>query len=63
MKFLRAHVPTLDEVIGQYILEALTAFNREAYFAAAVMVGAASESDLCCVSAECVKTITPTQLA
>ena len=43
MKFLRAHVPTLDEVIGQYILEALTAFNREAYFAAAVMVGAASE--------------------
>jgi hypothetical protein len=43
MKFLREHVPTLDDVIEQYILEALTAFNRDAYFAATVMVGAASE--------------------
>lgn len=43
MKFLREQVHTLDDVIGQYILEALTAFNRDANFAAAVMVGAASE--------------------
>lgn len=43
MRFLRDHVPALDDVIGQYILEALEAFNRDAYFAAAVMVGAASE--------------------
>jgi hypothetical protein len=43
MKFLREHVPTLDDVIKQYILEALTAFNRDAYFASTVMVGAASE--------------------
>jgi hypothetical protein len=43
MRFLKSHVSTLDGVIEQYILEALTAFNREAYFAAAVMVGAASE--------------------
>lgn len=43
MKFLRERVQTLDDVIGQYVLEALTAFNRNAYFAAAVMAGAASE--------------------
>ncbi len=43
IRFLREHVSTLDTVIGQYILEALEAFNREAYFASAVMVGAASE--------------------
>ena len=43
INFLKKHVPTLDDVIEQYILEALTAFNRDAYFAAAVMAGAASE--------------------
>ena len=43
MKFLRDQVPALDDVIAQYVLEALEAFNREAYFAAAVMLGAASE--------------------
>jgi hypothetical protein len=43
MNFLRERVPELDDVIAQYIMEALKAFNREAYFAAAVMVGAASE--------------------
>jgi hypothetical protein len=43
MKFLRGNVPILDDVIAQYMLEALEAFNREAYFAAAVMIGAASE--------------------
>lgn len=43
MEFLRQLVPNLDPVMEQYIIEALTAFDREAYFATAVMVGAASE--------------------
>ncbi len=43
MRFLKELVPTLDEVIEQYVKEALIAFNRDAYFAAAVMAGAASE--------------------
>lgn len=46
MKFLRAQVPSLDPVIDQYLIEALTAFDREAFFAAAVMLGAASEKEL-----------------
>lgn len=46
MKFLHQIVPALDPIIDQYILEALTAFVREAYFAAAVMLGAASEKAL-----------------
>jgi hypothetical protein len=46
MKFLKKHVPTLDDVIEQYVTEALTAFNRDAYFAAAVMAGAASEKEI-----------------
>jgi hypothetical protein len=41
--FLRGLVPTLDPVIEQYVIESLVAFNREACFAAAVMLGAASE--------------------
>jgi hypothetical protein len=43
MKFLRQLVSTLDAVVEQYIVEALTAFERNAFFAAAVMLGAASE--------------------
>jgi hypothetical protein len=46
MKFLRKRVPSLDSVIEQYVTEALTAFERQAYFAAAVMLGAASEKAL-----------------
>ena len=46
IKFLRGHIPTLDAVIDQYIVEALTAFEREAFFASAVMLGAASEKEL-----------------
>lgn len=46
MKFLRGLVPTLDPVIDQYVVEALTAFEREAFFASAVMLGAASEKEL-----------------
>lgn len=37
-------VPALDSVIRQYVQEALVAYNRQAFFAAAVMIGAASET-------------------
>ena len=40
MTFLRAHIPTLDPVIDQYVVEALAAFGKEALFASAVMLGA-----------------------
>ena len=43
LEFLRQLLPNFDSVIEQYVTEALTAFDRDAYFAAAVMVGAASE--------------------
>lgn len=43
MKLLRERVSNLDPVIEQYIIEALTAYERRAFFAAAVMLGAASE--------------------
>ena len=46
MKFLRERVPALDPIIEQYVIEALTAFDRDAYFASAVMLGAASEKEL-----------------
>jgi hypothetical protein len=46
LKFLRARVPGIDPIIEQYVIEALTAFEREAYFASAVMLGAASEKEL-----------------
>jgi hypothetical protein len=43
MKFLHDQIPNLDAVIEQYITDGLIAFERGAYFAAAVMLGAASE--------------------
>ncbi len=46
MTFLRAHIPTLDPVIDQYVVEALAAFGKEALFASAVMLGAASEKEV-----------------
>ena len=46
MKFLHGRVPTMDAVIEQYVAEALIAFERQACFAAAVMLGAASEKAL-----------------
>lgn len=46
LNFLRARVPELDSVIQQYVTEAVTAFERQAYFGAAVMLGAASEKAL-----------------
>lgn len=61
MKLLREHVPTLDDVITQYILEALKAFNREAYFAAAVMVGAASEKAVYLLAASLLNALKPSR--
>jgi hypothetical protein len=46
MKLLKALVPNMDAVIEQYVVEALVAYERGAYFAAAVMLGAASEKAL-----------------
>jgi hypothetical protein len=46
MKFLSKLVPNLDPVMKQYIEEALKAFERQANFAAAVMLGAASEKEI-----------------
>lgn len=40
---LNALIPNLDSVIKQYIVEAVVTYNRQAWFASAVMVGAASE--------------------
>jgi hypothetical protein len=46
LKFLHERVSAIDPIIEQYLIEALTAFEREAYFASAVMLGAASEKEL-----------------
>jgi hypothetical protein len=46
LEFLRSRVSPLDPVIEQYVLEAVTAFERQAHFASAVMLGAASEKAL-----------------
>jgi hypothetical protein len=43
MAMFKNLVPNLDGVIEQYVAEALTTFDRRAYFATAVMVGAAAE--------------------
>jgi hypothetical protein len=40
---LNALIPTLDPVVKQYIEEAVVTYNRQVWFASAVMVGAASE--------------------
>ena len=59
MKLLKEQVPVLDSVIEQYIVEALTAFNRDAYFAAAVMVGAASEKAIYLLAASLLNAMKP----
>jgi hypothetical protein len=43
---MSTRLPVIDPVIEQYVIEALTAFEREAFFATAVMLGAASEKEL-----------------
>jgi hypothetical protein len=61
MRFLRGHVLTLDDVIAQYISEALIAFNREAHFAAAVMLGAASEKARYLLAASLLNALKPSR--
>jgi hypothetical protein len=46
MALLKQLVPGLDPVIGQYVSEGLSSFVRGNYFAAAVMIGAASEKEV-----------------
>jgi len=43
MRVLLNLVPTLDPIIKQYIREGLSSFERQTFFAAAVMLGAAAE--------------------
>ena len=43
MNILLSLVPNLDPIIRQYIEEGLNSFDRQGYFAATVMVGAAAE--------------------
>ena len=43
MNGLSKLVPNMDKVITQYVAEGLSSFVRDRYFAAAVMIGAASE--------------------
>jgi hypothetical protein len=43
MVALKSLMPNLDSVVEQYVREALIVFERQAYFAAAVMIGAAAE--------------------
>jgi hypothetical protein len=61
MKFLTDRVPNVDEVIVQYVKEALHAFNGRAYFAAAVMIGAASEKAIYLLAGDMVTALKPTQ--
>lgn len=43
MSAVNALIPTLDPIIKQYLLEAVVTYSRRAWFASAVMIGAASE--------------------
>ena len=43
MEVLQSLVPNLDSIVRQYVEESLIAYQRKAYFAAAVMLGAACE--------------------
>jgi hypothetical protein len=46
MEVLQSLVPNLDSIIRQYVEESLIAYQRQAYFAAAVMIGAACEKSV-----------------
>lgn len=59
LKLLTELVPGLDGVIEQYIAEALRAFEREAYFATAVMIGAASEKAIYLLAESLAKALKP----
>lgn len=57
MKFLNGRIANLDVVIEQYITDGLIAFERGAYFAAAVMLGAASEKAIYILASAMVDTL------
>jgi hypothetical protein len=61
MGFLRECVLTLDSVIEQYVSESLIAYEREAYFAAAVMIGAASEKAVYLLAASLLNALKPSR--
>lgn len=61
LKFLTDRIPNADAVIVQYVREALHAFNGQAYFAAAVMIGAASEKAIYLLAGDMVTALKPTQ--
>jgi hypothetical protein len=44
--YMKQFGPTTDAVVRQYISEALNTFMKEAFFACAVMIGAASEKSI-----------------
>ena len=44
--YMKQFGPTTDAVVRQYVSEALNTFVKEAYFACAVMIGAASEKTI-----------------
>jgi hypothetical protein len=43
---LKAQIPQVDPIIGQYVQEAVAAYARMMFFASAVMIGAASEKTI-----------------
>jgi hypothetical protein len=45
MAFLNSLIDSLDSIIEDYVRESLIAFNRGAFFVAAVMIGAAAEKE------------------
>jgi hypothetical protein len=44
--YMKQFGPTTDAVVRQYVSEALSTFMKEAYFACAVMIGAAAEKTI-----------------
>jgi hypothetical protein len=59
LKLLKDLVPLLDCVIEQYIVESLRSFEREAYFATMVMIGAASEKAIYLLGDSLAKALKP----
>jgi hypothetical protein len=55
MKVLRGLVPGLNDVIDQYVREGLGSFERQMFFAGAVMIGAAAEKAVYLLADDMVK--------
>ena len=43
LSFIKSNIPSIDDIILQYVNEALNTFNGRFYFASSVMIGASSE--------------------